>query len=73
MLFSKHAKFKLSIYEIEEREILEAINSVVLDCEDVVEDSRILVINFRNRPFVVVTAMENEKILTLYPTDNQTI
>lgn len=73
MKFSSHVKTKLSFYMIAEDEITEALKEPQLECNDVVENSKIFIIMLRDRPFVVVASIDKETIITAYPTDKQTI
>ncbi|MBI3582846.1 MAG: hypothetical protein HY096_02710 [Nitrospinae bacterium] len=71
--FSYHAEFKLILYGIEKEEVVSALNHFELKCEDTVEDSKIIIIQIRNRLFVVVLSSDSKKLITIYPTDDKTI
>ena len=73
MNFTNHAKLKLSLYGVSEEEVNRNSSSVLFDCEDVVEDSRILIIIMHETHFALVCSKILDRVITIYTTDLTTI
>ena len=73
MKFTGHAKVKLEIYGVPENEVTVALKKVVNEFFDEKEDTYIKIIQWQNTLFVVVCDIMQERIITVYKTDEQTI
>jgi len=73
MYFTKHAELKISIYGLEKEFILKELNNKLYSCFDLHENSFIHVIAINEILFAVVLDNSEERIITVYRTDMETI
>ncbi len=73
MKFSIHAKVKLKIYGLSEKEILDACRFPAKELYDVNEKENVLIIHCRGVLIVVILKREFRSITTVYATDAKTI
>ena len=73
MKLSNHAKFKLEIYNIGDKEIIKACRKPIEDFYDVNEETYIKIIELDDMIFAVVYNKETQNIITVYRTDFKTI
>lgn len=73
MYFTKHAELKISIYELEKEFILKELNNKLFSCFDLFENSVIQVIVINEILFAVVLDKSEERVITVYRTDMETI
>jgi UTP-glucose-1-phosphate uridylyltransferase len=71
--FTQHAKDKIAIYNVSEQEVQSGLKNAILECEDAVEKSKVIVVEVRRVLFAVVVAESVGKIITIYRTDEKTI
>ncbi len=71
MEWSQHALEKLRIYEIASEAIEGA--SVRQELRDRESGALLQVVEFQNRPWVMVISAESGKVMTVYPTDEKTL
>ncbi len=73
MYFTKHAELKISIYGLEKEVILKELNNKFCSCFDLLENSVIHIIAINEILFAVVFDKLEERIITVYKTDMETI
>ena len=73
MKFTGHAKIKLEIYGIPENEVVLELRKPITIFFDEKEEAYIKIIQWQNKPFAVVCDVMQERIITIYKTDEQTI
>ncbi len=74
MDFTGHARFKMSLYRLNETDVENAIvNSVIAECEDSVENSKVTIFQMLGITWAAVKPKDGERIITIYPTDNWTV
>lgn len=73
MFFTKHAELKISVYGFDRESILNALSSKLFSCVDLFENSVIQIIEIEKILFAVVLDKSEERVITIYRTDIETI
>lgn len=73
MTFSQHSLDKLEIYGISREVIVESLGLPLYEFQDVVEGSRIKVVQVEQAMFVLVVNAISENVITIYRTDVRTV
>jgi hypothetical protein len=73
LTFSQHSLDKLEIYGISREVIVESLGLPLYEFQDVVEGSRIKVVQVEQAMFVLVVNAISENVITIYRTDVRTV
>lgn len=71
--FSQHAIDKIAIYGISKSDVQQAMEQPILSCQDLRENSTVLIIAIEKTLFAVVISATTNNIVTVYRTDDKTI